>query len=90
MAEQEKSTPAVKKQTDKPAKAKKPSFFARIGNWFHELKAEIKKIVWPTRKQTVNNTLTVIACVIVVGIFIWIFDWLAGAIISALLDLFRG
>ena len=50
MAEQEKSTPAVKKQTDKPAKAKKPSFFARIGNWFHELKAEIKKIVWPTLK----------------------------------------
>ena len=78
MAEQEKSTPAVKKQTDKPAKAKKPSFFARIGNWFHELKAEIKKIVWPTRKQTVNNTLVVLACCLVLGVFIWVLDAIFG------------
>lgn len=74
MAEQEKSTPAVKKQTDKPAKAKKPSIFARIKNWFHELKAEIKKIVWPTRQQTVNNTLVVLGCCLVLGVFIWVLD----------------
>ena len=59
MAEQEKATPAVKKQADKPAKAKKPSIFARIKNWFRELKGEIKKIVWPTRQQTMNNTMAI-------------------------------
>ena len=52
------------------------------------MKSELKKVVWPTPKQTVNNTLTVIACVIVVGIFIWVFDALAGEIIRALLRLF--
>ena len=45
MAEQEKNTPAEKK-AEKPAKAKKPSLFARIGKWFRELKGECKKIIW--------------------------------------------
>ena len=44
-------------------KAKKPGLFARIGKWFRELKSECRKIVWPTREQTTNNTLVVIACV---------------------------
>lgn len=75
MAEQEQSNiPAEKKQSEKPVKAKKPSIFARIGKWFRELKAEIRKIVWPTRAQTINNTLVVIAAILVVGVFIWILD----------------
>ena len=37
-------------------KAKKPGLFARIGKWFRELKSECRKIVWPTREQTTNNT----------------------------------
>ena len=83
--------------SSKPAKAEKkakkdekPGAFQRIARWFREMKSELKKVVWPTPKQTANNTVIVIVCVIIVGIFIWIFDWLAGAIISALLDLFRG
>jgi hypothetical protein len=32
---------------------------------------ELKKVQWPTRKQTINNTLVVNLCVIVVGKFIW-------------------
>lgn len=80
---------AEKAPKEKKAKAadKKPGFFARISKWFRELKSELKKVVWPTKKQTVNNTLVVIACVIVVGIFIWIFDALALAVVNALLHL---
>lgn len=84
MAEQEKNTPAEKKQAGKPAKAKKPSIFARMNKWFHELKGECKKIVWPTRKQTVNNTTVVIAAVAVVGVFIWVLDAIFQFGISAL------
>lgn len=75
MADQEKgNTPAEKKPAEKPAKVKKPSIFSRIGKWFRELKSEIKKIVWPTRQQTVKNTGVVIAAIIIIGIFIWILD----------------
>lgn len=85
MAEQGKNTPAEKKQAEKPAKAKKPSIFARIGKWFHELKSECKKIVWPTRKQTVNNTAVVFAACLIVGVFIWVLDAVFQFGISALI-----
>ena len=79
---------ADKKKESKPDKSSKPGFFSRIGKWFKEMRSELKKVQWPTRKQTVNNTIIVILCCIVVGIFIWLFDLLAGSVISALLDLF--
>ena len=66
-------------------KAKKPGLFARIGKWFRELKSECRKIVWPTRQQTVNNTLVVIASVVVVGVFIWVLDIVFGFGIQSLL-----
>ncbi len=47
----------------------------KIGRFFREVKSEIKKIVWPTRQQVVNNTLIVLAAVIVIGAVIWILDF---------------
>ena len=79
---------ADKKKESKPDKSAKPGFFARIGKWFKELRSELKKVQWPTRKQTINNTIIVIVCCIIVGIFIGLFDLLAGSVISALLNLF--
>lgn len=95
MAENEKveqSVPSAPKadKAKKSDKKSKPGVFARIGRWFRELKIELKKVVWPTGKQTVNNTLIVIACVIVVGIFIWLFDAVAGGLIQALFHLVNG
>ena len=94
MAENEKLEQAAQAGSDKakkdkkPEKQKKPSIFARIGKWLKDMKSELKKVQWPTRKQTVNNTVIVIICCIIVGICIWLFDALAGAVITALLDLF--
>ena len=75
------------KKDKKPEKQKKPSIFARIGKWLKDMKSELKKVQWPTRKQTVNNTLIVIACVIVVGVCIWIFDYLANSVIDIIINL---
>ena len=66
---------APAKKTDKPApKKQKPGFFARIGKWFRDLRAEAKKVIWPTRKQVVNNTIVVIVMVIVVAAFVALLD----------------
>lgn len=83
-------------KADKAKKAKsdgkksKPSLISRISRWWREMKVELKKVQWPGRKQTINNTLVVMLCVVVVGVFIWAFDWLANGIIDALLALFKG
>ncbi|MBS6546150.1 MAG: preprotein translocase subunit SecE [Butyricicoccus pullicaecorum] len=84
MAEQEKNVPAEKK-AEKPAKAKKPSIFVRIGKWFRELKGECKKIVWPTRQQTTNNTAVVLATCLIIGVFIWVLDAVFQFGVSALI-----
>lgn len=88
MSEQEKQLETTKESKAKAAKKKdKPGFFARVARWFREMKSELKKVQWPTWKQTWNNTLTVIVCVILIGIFIWAFDLLAHQIVRALLNL---
>ncbi len=71
-------------------KKSKTGIFARIAKWMRELKSELKKVQWPTGKQTVNNTVIVIICVIIVGIFIWVFDALASGVIGAIMALFKG
>ena len=91
MAENEKVEQAVQAKKDKKSdKNAKPGFFARVGKWFRDMKSELKKVQWPTRKQTINNTLIVIACVIVVGICIALFDYVAGEAIKLLIGAFKG
>ena len=94
MAENEKLEQVAKTSSDKADKAKKdkkskPGVFERADKWLKDMKSELKKVQWPTRKQTVNITLIVIACVIVVGVFIWVFDFIAGGAIDVLLTLLR-
>lgn len=46
----------------------------KIVRFFKEVKSELKKVVWPTKKQIINNTLIVFAAVAVIGVFIWVLD----------------
>ena len=92
MAENEKLEQTAKSGSDKAAKAKKdkqskPGIFAQASKWLHELKVELKKVQWPTKKQTINNTGIVIACCAVVGAFIWVFDFVANGAIKGLISL---
>ncbi len=40
----------------------------------NESLAEARKVVWPSRKETVQTTATVFALVVVMAIFLWIVD----------------
>ena len=39
-----------------------------------EARAEVRKVVWPSRQETVQTTLMVIVAVIIIGIFLWLID----------------
>ena len=39
---------------------------------------EMKKVVWPTKKETTQTTLTVGVMVVIVGIILWTFDQIIG------------
>ena len=76
------------------ADVKKGNWFSRawgaIRRYFRELRSELKKVVWPTPKQVLKNALIVLACVVVVGVFIWLFDFVAQFGINALISAFKG
>ena len=75
------------------AEAKKQNlfkrFFGAIARYFRELRSELKKVVWTTPRQVLKNTLIVVACVLVVGVFIWLFDFVARVGIDALIGCFK-
>ena len=58
------------------------------GRWFREMKSELKKVVWPSGKETMKNTGTVLLCSLIVGAFIWIFDAVAVLAVNTLSGLF--
>jgi preprotein translocase subunit SecE len=39
-----------------------------------EAVGEVKKVVWPTRKETMQTTAAVFAFVVVMAVFLWISD----------------
>lgn len=45
--------------------AKKPNIFQRWARSFKDMRGEMKKVVWPTKKQVINNTLIVLAVVLI-------------------------
>jgi len=48
------------------------------GKFFREIRSELKKVIWPTKNQLINNTITVLACCLAIGAIIWIADVLFG------------
>ena len=72
---------------------KKPNFFVRTGKrfskWFREMKSELKKVVWPTPQQVLKNAAIVVGRVVAIGIFIWLFDFVAQVGIDALISVFH-
>lgn len=59
---------------------KKQGFFSTLGKsavkWFKGIKAEIKKIIWPTPEKIGKDTLIVIVSVLVIGAFLSVVNWL--------------
>ena len=46
------------------------NIFANIGSFLGEVKAEMKKVSWPTKKETTKNTMAVIGISFVVAAFL--------------------
>jgi preprotein translocase subunit SecE len=46
----------------------------KIIQFFHEVKAELKKVNWPTRKETIASTSVVLVIVFIIAVFLFIVD----------------
>ncbi len=45
---------------------------------------EVRKVVWPTRNETIQTTLVVMVMVLILGIMLWLFDTILMAILRLL------
>ena len=43
-------------------------------HFFKDFKAELKKVIWPTPKQVVNNTIAVVVIVIITAAIVFVLD----------------
>ena len=60
------------KKSDKKKSEKKEQ--GKVGKWFHDLKVEFKKVVWPTKKTVVTNTSVVIAVIAGSAVLVGLLD----------------
>lgn len=62
-------------------------FFSRTAKYFRDVKSEMKKVVWPSKTQVINNSIVVlvvmlISSVVVLGLdtaFGWLIQLAVGA-----------
>ena len=56
--------------------------FSSLKKHIREIRQELKKVVWPTWPQLVQNTLTVLFACLLIGSAIWIFDLACGSLFT--------
>jgi preprotein translocase SecE subunit len=67
---------AADKPVRKETKAASPAKDNRFVRWYRETESELKKVVWPTRKEWTNLTLIVCTVTVVTGIFLGLLDFI--------------
>ena len=89
---------AKEKKPKRPAAAKKSaaaeqSFVLRLvdryfGNWIdflREVKVELGKVTWPSRKQTVGSTVVVLVFVFVIALFLGLIDIVLSSLVRLII-----
>ena len=67
-----------------PSKKKHVKGSNRITKWFREMRSELKKVIWPTPRQIVNNTLVSLSVMVAAAIVVWAIDQAGAQIFQAI------
>jgi len=73
------ATPEKDKGKDKEKKE------SRIVRYFKEVRAEIRKVVWPSRKTTTNLTLIVLGVTAAMSAALGLIDWLFAKLFTLII-----
>lgn len=76
----EKAPETSKKASKKTTKAKnaKPGVIARAKKYLGSIRSEMKRVVWPSKKELINYSVAVVVSLVVVGIVIAVLDVVIG------------
>ncbi len=60
--------------------------FKKLGKHYKDVRAELKKVHWPSRKELYLYSSIVLSMVVVIGIFFWVLDTGFTAVLRVLLQ----
>lgn len=58
----------------------------QLKEFFEESKVELKKVTWPSRKETISTSIAVVVLTIVMSLFLWIVDLGLSKIVAFILS----
>lgn len=61
------------------------SYIGKATLFLREVRAELKKVTWPSRKQTIGSTVVVIVLVAIISVFLGVVDIALSGVIRAVL-----
>ena len=77
-----KTVPVVKTAAEKGDK----NFIGKGIQFLREVKVELKKVTWPSRKQTIGSTAVVIVVVIIISLFLGVVDMGLSGLVKVVLQ----
>lgn len=57
----------------------------QISAFIRDANVEVRKVVWPTRQETVQTTLVVMVVVIIFALLLWLLDLALGGMVQSLI-----
>ena len=73
-------------QTRSVSKIQKQNIFQKAIQFLREVKVELKKVTWPSRKQTIGSTLVAIVLVMIISLFLGVVDMSLTSLIQLVLQ----
>jgi len=71
----------------KTAGASKPNVFQRMGKYFTDVRAEMRRVVWPSRTEVINSSVVVIVTLLFFTLFTFVTDQIVLVIVNAIAGL---
>jgi preprotein translocase subunit SecE len=68
----------------KTTKVAKPNVFAKLGRYLSDVRAEMRRVVWPSRKEVINSSGIVITTLIIFVLLILVYDQVAILVVNTL------
>ena len=67
-------------------KDQKPGLFTRAKTFFYEAKAELLKVTWPTRPDTIKSTGVLLVLVGIAALYLGVVDAILGKVVKLILS----
>ena len=73
------------RKPSKKSDEKRLSWWTQVRQYLREVVYELRKVVWPSRKETIGTTAVVLVIVIISGVFLGVVDFILSHFIRLLI-----